>query len=224
MAVRSPFTTAQATAAEETRHSLAGNGHIVVQADVADAQAIQAMVESVIAQFGRIDVLVNNAGIFEEHALDHVDYQSWCASWTKIITTNLLGAANTSYCVAQHMVKQGGGKIINISSRTAFRGKPEAPAYVASKAGLNSMSQSLAYALAPYGIHVYAVAPSVVDTDMAANDKNSPEWQSIQRQSPLERVCTPQEVAYTVAFLASALTAYHTGGIIDMFGASYFRT
>jgi 3-oxoacyl-[acyl-carrier protein] reductase len=122
------------------------------------------------------------------------------------------------------MMQQGGGKIINISSRTAFRGKPEAPAYVASKAGLNGMSQTLAQSLAPFGVYVYVVAPGVVDTDMAARDKESPAWASIQRQSPLNRVCSPEEVAYTVAFLATPQTDYLTGGIVDLFGAAYLRT
>ena len=86
------------------------------------------------------------------------------------------------------------------------------------------MSQSLAIALAPHGIHIYVVAPGVVETDMAANDKQSTAWAAIQNQSPLGRVCQPEEVARTVAFLASPGSEYLTGGIIDLFGASYLRT
>lgn len=117
-----------------------------------------------------------------------------------------MGPAWTTFCVAQQMIRQGGGKIINISSRTAFCGKPEAPAYVASKAGLNDMSETLAQSLAPYGVNVYSVAPGVVDTDMAAQDRNNPAWTSIEGQSPLNRVCTPDEVAHTVAFLVAVQT------------------
>jgi 3-oxoacyl-[acyl-carrier protein] reductase len=211
-------------AANDTLKALPGEGHISVQADIADVDAVQRMVDTVTSRFGRIDVLVNNAGIFEEHPLPEVDYATWCSSWTRVLATNLMGAACTTYCVAQQMMQQGGGKIINISSRTAFRGKPEAPAYVASKAGLNGMSQTLAQSLAPFGVYVYVVAPGVVDTDMAARDKESLAWASIQKQSPLNRVCSPEEVAYTVAFLATPQTDYLTGGIVDMFGAAYLRT
>lgn len=122
------------------------------------------------------------------------------------------------------MIRQGGGKIITVSSRSAFRGKPEASADVASKAGLNAMSHSLAIDLAPHGIFVYVVAPGVVETDMAANDKQSSAWTAIQNQSPLGRVCRPDEVAHTAAFLASSGSEYLTGSIIDLFGASYRRT
>ncbi len=211
-------------AAGDTLQSLAGAGHITVQADITDAGAVERMVSQVEAAFGHIDVLVNNAGIFEEHPLPRVDYAAWQATWTRILSTNLIGAANVTYCVAQYMIGQGSGKIINISSRTAFRGKPEASAYAASKAGLNAMSQSLAQALAPYGVYVYVVAPGVVETDMAARDQATPAWVAVQQQSPLGRVCRPEEVAYTVVFLASAGTEYLTGGIVDLFGASYLRT
>jgi 3-oxoacyl-[acyl-carrier protein] reductase len=211
-------------AADHTLSLLTGEAHIAVQADITDPDAVETLVGEVAAAFGKIDVLVNNAGIFEEHPLPDVDYGAWQSAWTRILSTNLIGAANVTYCAAHHMMQQGGGKIVTISSRTAFRGKPEAPAYVASKAGLNAMSQSLAIALAPHGIHIYVVAPGVVETDMAANDKLSPAWAAIQNQSPLGRVCQPEEVARTVAFLASPGSEYLTGGIIDLFGASYLRT
>ncbi len=211
-------------AADHTLDLLAGEGHIAVQADVSDADAVHGMVERVAAEFGRVDVLVNNAGIFMEHPLPQSDYATWQAAWSRIISTNLLGAANATYCAAQHMIAQGGGRIVTVSSRTAFRGKPEAPGYAASKAALNAMSQSLSVALAPHGVYVYVVAPGVVDTDMAAEDKKSPAWAAIEQQSPLGRVCQPEEVARTVVFLASPGAEYLTGGIIDLFGAAYLRS
>lgn len=210
-------------AAEDTLAMLNGEGHISVAADISDATAVEQMVTHVHERFGRIDVLVNNAGIFEEQPLPSVDYAAWQASWARVLNTNLIGMANATYCTAQHMIAQGGGKIINVSSRTAYRGKPEAPAYAASKAAINAMSQSLSIALAPHGIYVYVVAPGVVDTDMAAADQASPAWQAIQNQSPLGRVCKPEEVAHTAAFLASDGAEYLTGGVIDLFGASHLR-
>lgn len=122
------------------------------------------------------------------------------------------------------MIEHGGGRIVNVSSRGAFRGEPDAPAYGASKAGLNSMSQSLARALAPHNIFVGVVAPGWVETDMAADYLNGENGDSIRAQSPLGRVAKPEEVAYAVLFLASDGAEFATGTIIDVNGASYLRS
>jgi 3-oxoacyl-[acyl-carrier protein] reductase len=211
-------------AAEETQAGLARDGHSIVQADLADAAAVERMVGTVIEAMGALHVLVNNAGIYEEHKIAEVDYATWQANWARTIQTNLLGAANAAYCAAGHMMKHGGGRIINVSSRGAFRGEPDAPAYGASKAALNAMGQSLAKALAPYGIYVTTVAPGWVETDMATDYLAGPDGDGIRAQSPLNRVATPDEVAYTIVFLASAGAEFLTGGIIDVNGASYLRT
>lgn len=212
-----------ATAAAETLASLAGSGHVVMQADLADAEAVQRMVEAVIKQMGGLHVLVNNAAIYEDHAIATVDYDTWQTSWLHTIQTNLLGAANATYCAAQHMMRQGGGRIINISSRGAFRGEPDAPAYAASKAGLNAMGQSLAKALGGHNIYITTVAPGWVETDMAAAHLAGPDGDAIRAQSPLGRVATPDDVAYTVLFLASEGAEFLTGTIVDVNGASYLR-
>ena len=98
---------------------------------------------------GGIDVLVNNAAIFESHPVPEVDFAGWQDAWSRTIATNLIGPANLSFLAARMMMESGGGRVVNVSSRGAFRGEPETPAYGASKAGLNAMSQSLAQALAP---------------------------------------------------------------------------
>jgi 3-oxoacyl-[acyl-carrier protein] reductase len=211
-------------AADETLASLSGSGHMIVQADLADAEAVERMVRTVIDSMGGLNVLVNNAGVFEEHKIAEVDYAFWQASWLKTIQTNLLGSANAAYCAAQHMKTHGGGRIINVSSRGAFRGEPDAPAYGASKAAMNAMGQSLAKALAPHGIYVTTVAPGWVETDMATDYLAGPDGDGIRAQSPLGRVATPDEVAHTVLFLASAGAEFLTGGIIDVNGASYLRS
>lgn len=213
-----------AQAAAETLALLPGSGHLVVQADMADAEGVRRMVESVVEQMGRLDVLVNNAGIYEDHPVASVSYDEWQAAWTRTLQTNLVGSANAAYCAAQHMLTQGGGRIVNVTSRGAFRGEPDAPAYGASKAAMNSMSQSLAKALAPHGIYVTAVAPGWVETDMAADYLNAPGGDAIRGQSPLNRVATPDEVAYTVLFLASRGAEFVTGAVVDVNGASYLRT
>jgi NAD(P)-dependent dehydrogenase (short-subunit alcohol dehydrogenase family) len=204
--------------------SLPGGPHLVVRADVKDAGAVAAMVDRVVAEMGGLDVLVNNAGIFEDHPADEVDYETWQAMWYDVLQTNLVGAANASFCAARHMMAHGGGRIVNVSSRGAFRGEPKAPAYGASKAGLNAMSQSLAKRLAPHSIYVGVVAPGFVETDMALDHLSGPEGDDIRHQSPLGRVATPEEVAYAVAFLASEGAEFMTGAIIDVNGASYLRT
>jgi NAD(P)-dependent dehydrogenase (short-subunit alcohol dehydrogenase family) len=211
-------------AADETLGSLKGGPHLKVRADVAEPQAVSGMVERVIAAMGRIDILVNNAGIFEEHLLTSVSFQDWINSWRRTIDTNLMGSAHAAYCAARHMMEIGGGRIVNVTSRGAFRGEPEAPAYGASKAGQNAMSQSLAKALAPHNIFVYAVAPGWVKTDMAEEALAGPEGDAIRGQSPLNRVATPEEVARAVVFLASEGTDFMTGCILDVNGASYLRS
>jgi NAD(P)-dependent dehydrogenase (short-subunit alcohol dehydrogenase family) len=185
---------------------------------------VAAFVDAVVAQAGRLDVLVNNAAIYEDHPLAEVDYETWQASWRRVFDTNVIGAANASYCAARHMMAQGGGRIVNVSSRGAFRGEPTGPAYGASKAALNAMSQSLAKYLAPYGISVGVVAPGFVQTDMAREALTGQSGVEIRAQSPFNRVAQPEEVAYAVLFLASAGAEFMTGAIIDVNGASYLRT
>jgi 3-oxoacyl-[acyl-carrier protein] reductase len=197
---------------------------VVIGADLADPDAVRRMVDQAAAELGGLDILVNNAGIFEEHPIMEVDYDTWRAQWERILQTNLLGAANAAFCAARHMTQRGGGRIVNVSSRGAFRGEPTAPAYGASKAGMNAMGQSLAVALAPHNIFVATVAPGWVETDMADERLTGPEGEAIRGQSPLGRIAKPEEVAYAVWFLASAGAEFLTGAIIDVNGASYLRT
>ncbi len=211
-------------AAEKTLAGLPKRDHLLVQAEMGDAESLRHMVETVIREMGGLHILVNNAGIFEDHPLPRLSYDDWQAAVQRILTTNLIGASNVTYCAARHMMAHGGGRIITISSRTAFRGKPEAPLYAASKAALNAMSQSLAVALAPYGIFIGIVAPGVVATDMATLDLAGPSGDSIRSQSPMGRVAAPEDVAYAAAFLASEGAEYMTGTIIDVNGASYLRS
>jgi NAD(P)-dependent dehydrogenase (short-subunit alcohol dehydrogenase family) len=197
---------------------------MLLQGDVSDPRSVQGMMETVFDDAGRIDILVNNAGIYEDHPIAGVTYDKWRGAWERTLATNLLGPANLSFCAAHKMMEHGGGRIVNVSSRGAFRGEPNGPAYGASKAGLNAMSQSLAQALAPHNVFVYVVAPGFVETDMAASTLAGPEGDAIRNQSPLGRVARPEEVARTVVFLASEGAEFLTGCIVDVNGASYLRT
>lgn len=211
-------------AAEETLSQLDGEEHMLFQANLSDPDQAESLVNRVVSEMGCIDVLVNNAGIFEAHPILDSSFNSWRDAWIRTLDINLLGPANLCYWTAQHMSQRGGGRIVNVSSRGAFRGEPDAPAYGASKAGLNAMSQSLAKALAPNGIFVYVVAPGFVETDMASSTLGGPEGDSIRAQSPLNRVAKPEEVARAVLFLASEGTEFMTGCIVDVNGASYLRS
>lgn len=211
-------------AAEQTLASLAGGPHHLFQADVGRAEAVQQLTDAVARDMGRIDVLVNNAAINEWQPILRVDYDKWNDVWQRTLATNLLGPANLMFHAARHMEKQGGGHIVNISSRGAFRGAPKSPAYASSKAALNAMSQSLAQALAEQNIFVYVVAPGFVETDMSASILASPRGDAIRQQSPLNRVGRPEEVASLVVFLASGEADFATGTIVDVNGASYLRS
>ena len=213
-----------AARAAEIAAGLPGAGHTVVQADLADAEAVRRAVDEAAAALGGLDVLVNNAGIYTEHQIATVSYQQWQEAWRDIIGVNLTGAANVTWCAVQHMIAGGGGRIINVSSRGAFRGEPRHPAYGASKAGLNALAQSLARDLAPYGIAVSAVAPGYVETDMAAGYLAGPQGEAIRSQSPFGRVAQPAEIAAAVIYLASAEAEWASGAILDLNGASYLRT
>jgi 3-oxoacyl-[acyl-carrier protein] reductase len=204
---------------------LPGRGHAVVQADLADPAAVQAMVNAASSALDGIDVLVNNAGVFRAHPITEVSYAEWQAAWQETLAVNLTGAANVTWCAVERMRETGGGgTIINVSSRGAFRGEPGQPAYGASKAGLNAFGQSLAQALAPHGIAVATVAPGFVETEMAARDLAGPAGDAIRAQSPFGRVAWPEEIAAAVLWLASPGAQWASGAILDLNGASYLRS
>ena len=210
--------------AEALLEELPGRGHRAFAADLTDPAACAALIDSVTAHFGALQVLVNNAGIYELRPFADTDYAAWQKSWDATLAANLTAPANLCFLAAKTMVRQGGGKIINISSRGAFRGEPDAPAYGASKAGLNQLSQSLAWALAPHNVFVGVVAPGFVRTDMTTAILDGPAGEAIRRQSPLGRVATPEEVAEAVLRLAAEGMMAATGCILDVNGASYLRT
>jgi NAD(P)-dependent dehydrogenase (short-subunit alcohol dehydrogenase family) len=201
-----------------------GGSHAAFQLDIGDPVSLEQVFAEMLNRYNRLDVLVNNAGIFTEHKILETSYQQWQQAWQETIATNLSGVSNLCFHAARHMKEKGGGKIINISSRGAFRGEPDHPAYGASKAGLNALSQSLALALAPHNITVGVIAPGFVETDMAKAYLAGEEGEKIRRQSPLNRVAQPEEVARAVAVFASEGLEFMTGGIWDINGASYLRS
>jgi 3-oxoacyl-[acyl-carrier protein] reductase len=208
--------------ADQVLAGLPGDGHTVVQADLADAEAVRRMVGQAHADLGSLDVLVNNAGTYVPHPVTEVSYEQWQDAWREILAVNLTGAANVTWCAVQYM-KATGGRIVNVTSRGAYRGEPRHPAYGASKAGLNSFGQSMARALAPFGIAVASVAPGFVETAMARPDLDSARGEEIRAQSPFNRVATAEEVAAAVVYLASEQAEWASGAVLDLNGASYLR-
>jgi NAD(P)-dependent dehydrogenase (short-subunit alcohol dehydrogenase family) len=211
-------------AAEQTLASLPGERHVLVGADLTDPDAVRRMVDEAARALDGVDVLVNNAGIYLRHEITETSYEQWQRAWRTTLEVNLVGAANVTWCAVRHMLGRGGGRVVNVSSRGAFRGEPRHLAYGASKAALNAFGQSLARALGPHRIAVATVAPGFVDTDMAAGILAGPDGDGIRAESPFGRVATPEEVASAVLFLASAEAEFASGTILDLNGASYLRT
>jgi len=209
--------------AQKMEITMRNTDSITMRCDVSKAEEVRKMVNDVALKYGRIDILINNAGVYIPHEIDKIPYNEWQYKWNKTMEINLNAPANLCFCVANYMLHQGSGKIINITSRGAYRGEPNHPAYGAAKAGLNSFTQSLAKKLAPKNIFVAAIAPGFVDTDMAYPYVHGDGAEQVLAQSPLNRAATPAEIARAILFLASEGVDYMTGSIVDMNGASYFR-
>jgi 3-oxoacyl-[acyl-carrier protein] reductase len=219
-------------AAAASLESLPGTGHASFDADLSHPAEASLLWQRVSDSVGAPDILINNAGLYIFHPPLKTSYDAWQSAWQLTLATNLTAPANLSLLAAQSMAARqqaqrsdfGRGRIVNISSRGAFRGEPDAPAYAASKAGLNALSQSLARALAPDAVYLYCVAPGWVETEMATSHLQGPGGQAILSQHPLGRVNRTDEVANTAVYCALDAPAAMTGCVIDVNGASYLRT
>ena len=203
---------------------LSGNSHMLIQVDITNQNSIESTIDLVIQKMGKIDILVNSAGIYIEHDIDKLSYDEWIVAWDKTFKVNLFGHVNLLYYVIRQMRKQNGGKIVNVSSQAAFCGDTLAPAYGASKSAFNSFSQSLAKALAMHNIYVYVVAPGFVEKERSELNHDKVKEETRETQSPLKRIAKIDEVVKTVLFLASDGLDYLSGCIVDINGASYLRS
>ena len=194
-----------------------GGQILPVACDIEKSSNVKAMVEEVLGTFGRIDLLVNNAGIIRRGTIETVDEDDW----DRVIAVNLKGTFNCCKAVVGTMKRQGSGKIVNVSSIAGKIGDiTSAPGYGSSKAGSDALMKTLARQLAPSGIRVNAVAPHAIETEMSA------QWSEAKRREviagiPLGRLGRPQDVAEAVLFLASDAASFITGEILDVNGGAF---
>src|ERR1043166_644471 len=189
---------------------------VALRADVADPEQVERMIDA----FGRVDVLVNNAATFDMNPFDGADYGAWQRGWRRTFELNVFGAANAAFLAMRSMRQNGGGKIINVASRAAFRGETECADYGASKAALVNLTRSIARGCAKDNIVASCVAPGFIETEMARGALDA-HYEEIVSQVPLRGVGTPGDVAAVIVFLASAQADYLNGVTIDINGGSW---
>ncbi|HYF51516.1 MAG TPA: 3-oxoacyl-[acyl-carrier-protein] reductase [Planctomycetota bacterium] len=181
--------------------------------DVAKGAEIDATVEAVIKDFGKVDVLVNNAGVTQDGLLVRMTDEAWEA----VLNTNLTGAFKMLRAVARPMLKARSGSIVNIASVVALIGNPGQANYCSAKAGLLGLTKSAAREFAPRGVRVNAVAPGLVETDMTAK-LNDDQKKALMGTIPLGRIGTPADIAAATTFLASDEASYMTGQVLSVCG------
>ncbi len=209
-------------------HQVAGHSthglHGLIAGDLADPASARAIWEAALDQLdGRIDVLINNAGIYEGVADDTPD-ADWQAAWSRTLQVNLESAASLCRLAVQHFRANGGGRIVTVASRAAFRGdSPQHWHYAASKAALIGMTKTIARGYAADNILAFAVAPGFTVTDATEEYLEGRGGAQILADIPLGRVTSPAEVAEAIRWLAIDAPAASTGSVIDLNGASYVR-
>jgi len=187
-----------------------------MRCDVSSRAEVEAATASTLAAFGRVDVLINNAGIFR--AADFLDISE--ADWNAVIGVNLKGAFLVGQAIAREMVKSGGGAIVNMSSVNGVMAIPTIVSYNASKGGINQLTRAMALSLADRGIRVNAVAPGTIATELAQKAVlgSAEAKERIMSRTPLRRLGEPGEIASVCAFLASDAASYMTGEIVVVDG------
>jgi len=201
---------------------LDGDDHVVLSADLAHPEEAASLPGRAVEALGGLDIVVNNAGIYEHMPRPGKSPEHWRHLWERMVAINLTAPALICNAAVPHLERTK-GYIINVSSRGAFRGEPEAPAYGAAKAGLNALGQSLAVALAARDVKVVTLAPGWFETDMTRAFLEGPEGSRIRAQFPMGRMVDPEELAWMVLLAVSGRADSLSGAVIDVNGASYLR-
>ncbi len=195
----------------------------VIGGDLADGASVPDIWARAVAWRGHVDVLVNNAGIYESADVDH-DFTKWSASWHRTLEVNLVAPGHFCREAIRHFKTRGGGIIVNLASRAAFRGDDaDYMHYAASKAGIVAMTRTIARHFGRQGITAFAIAPGFVRTDLNRDFFARFGVEGAIKDIPLGEVAEPEDIANTVVFLASGLARHATGTTIDINGASYVR-
>jgi 3-oxoacyl-[acyl-carrier protein] reductase len=190
-----------------------GREAMAIQGNVADSDSVTAMIKETVKQFGSLDILVNNAGITRDNLIMRMKEEDWDA----VINTNLKGVFNCTKAVSRQMMKQKGGRIINIASVVGICGNAGQANYVAAKAGVIGLTKSTAKEFAPRNITVNAIAPGFIVTDMT-DELTEEVKQEMLKQIPLTRFGGAEDIANAVSFLASDESGYITGQTIQVDG------
>ena len=207
----------------ETLARKLGRGAKAFQADLSNPEECFSLFVDVLDAFEKIDVLVNNAGMIMNSPFD-MPADEWLSYWNSTIMVNLTAAGILSRAAVNHFIPQGGGRIINIASRAAFRGDtPEYLAYAAAKSGMVAMSRSIARAFGKQGVKSFVVAPGFVRTDINRPFIKQYGEDFLVRDLALGSLTEPEDVSPTVVFLASGLMDHATGCSIDINAGSYVR-
>jgi NAD(P)-dependent dehydrogenase (short-subunit alcohol dehydrogenase family) len=204
--IRYPESTAKMVAATGARW-------VALETDITDENQVKAMVEKSVSEYGKMDILINNAGVSQLNytATEELSREEW----STIIGTNLTGTFLVCKHVGKAMITGGGGSIINVASTAGITGVPRAPAYCASKAGVILLTKSLALEWARYGIRVNAVAPHYLETPLTEALRDSEKvYASLVKQIPMGRFGKPSEMIGVVLYLASEASVYATGTVI----------
>jgi 3-oxoacyl-[acyl-carrier protein] reductase len=193
-----------------------GETALAIRTDVSNEDFVQSLVDQALREFGKIDILINNAGIFPVSSVEEMKEEDW----DRVLGTNLFGAFLCSRAVAGEFLKQGSGRVISITSGRAFQGAKNAAHYASSKAGIIGFSKSLALELAPRQITVNVICPGITDTAQPRGHQSEEQMYAQAQKIPLGRIGQPEDLVGTAVFLASDAGAFITGQTVIVNGGS----
>ena len=210
-------------AAEAVQQAIGADRCHLIQADLAHPGDVDQLWAEAVGLAPRIDVLVNNAGIFEDARVD-APLEDWRAAWARVLQINLQAPADLCRAAILHFRAHGGGKIINVASRAAFRGEaPDEMPYGASKGALVTLTKTIARGFAADGVLAFSIAPGFTDTEMVTGSMDPAAIAKATSDIPLGSMASPEEIGALAAFLCDDRVRHMTGATFDVNGASYVR-